>query len=127
MLLCMSFEMTMFLLAHNILNQLYNIFVLKYRNQCNQLSLLIYLSYDFIHKNFCMETVEYTLLSHVHGKMDIRSLSHGMGKHQICNCACTRARYSCKNTSVVNAITEPHMDSNIINRKNKIIKCCINK
>ena len=26
-----------------------------------------------------METVEYTLLSHVHGKMDIRSLSHGMG------------------------------------------------
>ena len=64
-----------------------------------------------------METVEYTLLSHVHGKMDIRSLSHGMGKHQICNCAYTRARYSCKKASVVNAITEPHIGSNIINRK----------
>ena len=68
-----------------------------------------------------METVEYTLLSHVHGKMDIRSLNHGMGKHQICNCAYTRARYSCKKASVVNAITEPHMGSNIINRKNTII------
>ena len=68
-----------------------------------------------------METVEYTLLSHVHGKMDIRSLSHGMGKHQICNCAYTRARYSCKKASVVNAITEPDMGSNIINRKNTII------
>ena len=51
MLLCMSFEMTVFLLANNILNQLYNIFVLKYRNQCNKFSLLIYLSDDFIHKN----------------------------------------------------------------------------
>ena len=69
-----------------------------------------------------METVEYTLLSHVHGKMDIRSLSHGMRKHQICNCAYTRARYSCKKASVVNAITEPHICSNIINRKNTIIK-----
>ena len=68
-----------------------------------------------------METVEYTLLSHVHGKMDIRSLNHGMGKHQICNCAYTRARYSCKKASVVNAITEPHICSNIINRKNTII------
>ena len=72
-------------------------------------------------KTFCMETVEYTLLSHVHGKMDIRSLSHGMGKYQICNCAYTRARYSCKKASFVNAITEPHMGSNIINRKNTII------
>ena len=77
---------------------------------------------DFIHiKSVCIETVEYTLLSHVHGKMDIRSLSHGMGKYQICNCAYTRARYSCKKASVVNAITEPHICSNIINRKNTII------
>ena len=68
-----------------------------------------------------METVEYTLLSHVHGKMDIRSLSHGMGKHQICNCAYTRARYSCKKASVVNAIIEPRIGSNIMNRKNRII------
>ena len=52
-----------------------------------------------------METVEYTLLSHVHGKMDKRSLSHGMGKHQICNCAYARARYSCEKASVVNVIT----------------------
>ena len=67
-----------------------------------------------------METVEYTLLSHVHGKMDIRSLSRGMGKHQICNCAYTRARYSCKKASVVNAIIEPRIGSNIMNRKNTI-------
>ena len=68
-----------------------------------------------------METIEYTLRSHVHGKIDIRSLSHGMGKHQICNCAYMRARYSCKKASVVNVITEPCIGSNIINRKNTII------